>query len=1281
MVRGIGAHLASDLDDNDEDATPELPITAEWVKTPKGVTPTSSGSAPIFAIPPEELNRLFPDLEILELLGQGGMGAVYKARQPRLDRIVALKVLSCAPELQEPFSLRFEQEAQLLAKLHHPKIVTLFDFGEIKDGPEGYPIFFFLMEFIDGGNLEEKLLSGNEISPGDTFRLILECCEALAFAHSKGILHRDIKPANLLIDREGILRVADFGVAKILSDDESPVASGLTITGTTVGTPHYMAPEMWDRPDKADHRADLYSLGVVFYQLLTGERPAGVFEAPSQLAAVDRKVDTVVLKALEKNPDRRYQDANEMHDAVKRVAKRHQQRANRKRKNTSLFTVASLLILAVAVWFTTELFKGENTTPPSAEHSDRVTKVVSEAAAQNHSPSLFSRAKPGRLKALMANTEVNLSEAKGITDFVQVGFLTGRSSPWLGLREDGELIHSEKGIIGEDVRAIVPEKGLAVGTPVAYLSESGTLHSFDDRLAPISLPPVRHLFLWRASPGYHVLAILENGDVDAIKWGQPSADIPSPPPDSLLNEVAELRSRDGISWLIKYLDGQAIAWSPERTFEYPAGTPRLLDIEPGKEPDWWPAVTPDPVQSDDASYRPILRSIDGNWFLQRDVQKQFPELTDWFGHVRDLPISAFSVGIRSNSGDEAVKILWIEPEPANTNSFSQSDENKKKITPGRLRAYGNFPLTGHDVDLSVASSYDDFVDVVGTSSRWVALRQNGQSISSDGKLNREGISKLVRGLDNDIALITVDGQVVFPIGETPEGFPSSSSYPPIIDAALGIGHGILLAKNGYAIPWSSEGDWELPPDKSLKNVIRVGAIGDYAATLLENGEFHIWGRSGPVNLSIPKELGEIRDFAHINMDHFNIESDQDHLWKLSFPRDLPPSNATFTSLGDGALKCGKFYIDENGGWKLAGVAFAAQNHQDLIGTHVPKGIEVMSGYGRENQREDPSWSWRGYAIWIEPSETLSQRLPDLNALPRGRLRATGTRPNQEPANLEKADFDDFVDVGGRLGQWVALRSNGETISSDGSADFSGIAKIGHSYGNRYVLIGSDGKLRFRERDRMSIPPEFENAFCIDAKLGMGHGIALTTDGRALVFGQRYEEDFISPDPSYESPQWPTPPASVLSDIKDIAVSQTHAATLKGDGTLSIFGWKGVIPLPEDREFEKVVDIASSEDEFWILDDQQQVWRLGLDRGPNKNPVGHAGKLIKTAKNALKLGTESWLEPNLSWRSNRPEMDEMLRANQIRNKTRFALSDGLHDGEHYHSLLWIDTPAPENSSPQ
>ncbi len=260
---------------------------------------------------PDELGEQFPQLEVLKLLGQGGMGAVYVARQVSLDRLVALKIIKPDAADDPGFAERFTREAKSLARLNHPNIVTVHDFGQT-DG-----LYYFVMELVDGVNLRQMLEAG-DLEPSRALAIVPHLCDALQYAHDEGIVHRDVKPENILIDKKGRVKIADFGLAKLIG--ERPGEFTLTGTHQVMGTPRYMAPEQMEGSHHVDHRADIYSLGVVFYEMLTGELPLGRFQPPSKKVQVDVRLDEVVLRALEKEPQQRYQNANDVKTAIERLS-------------------------------------------------------------------------------------------------------------------------------------------------------------------------------------------------------------------------------------------------------------------------------------------------------------------------------------------------------------------------------------------------------------------------------------------------------------------------------------------------------------------------------------------------------------------------------------------------------------------------------------------------------------------------------------------------------------------------------------------------------------------------------------------------------------------------------------------------------------------------------------------------------------------------------------------------------------------------------------------------
>jgi serine/threonine protein kinase len=301
----------------------------------------------------DQLKPVFPQFEILELIGRGGMGYVYKARQLHLGREVALKLLPEKLSTDPHFAERFMREARVLARLNHPNIVMVHDFGHTG----GY--YYLVMEFVDGLNLRQAMRMG-KFSPAEALAIVPKICDALQYAHEEGVLHRDIKPENILLDARGRVKIADFGIAKIVGEEKGPIT--LTGTGASLGTPHYMAPEQFENPSQVDHRADIYSLGVVFYEMLTGELPLGRFSAPSARADLDERIDAIVLRALARERDLRQKNARELQTEVETVASTQTFRAEAPQPGTSphrtlwlsygsklAWSAAAVLLILVAI--------------------------------------------------------------------------------------------------------------------------------------------------------------------------------------------------------------------------------------------------------------------------------------------------------------------------------------------------------------------------------------------------------------------------------------------------------------------------------------------------------------------------------------------------------------------------------------------------------------------------------------------------------------------------------------------------------------------------------------------------------------------------------------------------------------------------------------------------------------------------------------------------------------------------------------------------------------------
>lgn len=257
--------------------------------------------------------------DILDKLGEGGFGAVYLAQHTKLQKQVALKILHPQVASDEMLAAYFEREALALARLEHPNIVRVYDYDQV-DG-----LSFIVMEFVDGTNLDRILRDKKFLSAAESIPIFDQLLAALGYAHQNGIVHRDIKPSNIMITKANIVKITDFGIAKVTG------SAKLTRTGTGAGSLLYMSPEQIRGKD-IDNRSDLYSVGVTMYQVLTGRTP---FEAdsdyeimtghleraappPSEFrSSLPKSVEQVVLKSLEKKPELRYQDAEEMASALR----------------------------------------------------------------------------------------------------------------------------------------------------------------------------------------------------------------------------------------------------------------------------------------------------------------------------------------------------------------------------------------------------------------------------------------------------------------------------------------------------------------------------------------------------------------------------------------------------------------------------------------------------------------------------------------------------------------------------------------------------------------------------------------------------------------------------------------------------------------------------------------------------------------------------------------------------------------------------------------------------
>ncbi|MDP1586534.1 MAG: serine/threonine-protein kinase, partial [Prosthecobacter sp.] len=470
---------------------------------------------------PEALAPFFPQYEILRMLGRGGMGAVYLARQISLNRLVAIKILPAdLGESGQNFAERFKNEAQAMAQLSHSGIVAVYDFGQTTNG-----LLYIVMEYIEGTDVQLMLASQGRLHSAHAMAITAHVCDALQYAHACGIIHRDIKPSNIMVGNNGVVKVADFGLAKMSQGQ----TTGLTQSGMAMGTPHFMAPEALTLGSAVDQRADIYAVGVMLYQMLTGKLPQGMFEMPSfQVPGLDPRYDRIVARALRDDREMRYQAAAELRhdlDAIltqpvekttpeaeevkalppveQRAKKMKPQRLLRVEvgvpmpvKKSSVWMVASLIGIAAVVaggWFffgghrretngspsSGSITMGQDTEPqPSGSPRPVFGSGTPEARAEAIWKSRWH--KPGRLRATgvdLNGKPFDLHLAEPHADFVQVVSLNPGTSGnqrcvWAALRANGEVLWSNGnvtldaiGLTGADVGGVrVVQRGGFIAT-------------------------------------------------------------------------------------------------------------------------------------------------------------------------------------------------------------------------------------------------------------------------------------------------------------------------------------------------------------------------------------------------------------------------------------------------------------------------------------------------------------------------------------------------------------------------------------------------------------------------------------------------------------------------------------------------------------------------------------------------------------------------------------------------------------------------------------------------
>lgn len=299
-----------------------------WALTERLETPTSDGILDL------------PGFKIIDTLGTGGMGTVYRAKHMDLGRTVALKIFTPHGSDYDLFVERLKREGQLMAELKHPNVLDIYDAAVLEDGTP-----YLVLEYIKGEDLQKRLSREGKLSQRTALRIAIQVCEGLSAVHKIGIIHRDIKPANVLLGQNGSVKVTDFGISKDTRSDES--STSLTMTGTTVGTADYMSPEQTNNRELTP-RSDLYSVGVLLYEMLMGVTPRGNFEALSK-HGVPKNLEAVIMRCLQRDRQKRPASAATLAQSLRKIYKGINTRKHHSYKTISLYVLGALSAIAVLV--------------------------------------------------------------------------------------------------------------------------------------------------------------------------------------------------------------------------------------------------------------------------------------------------------------------------------------------------------------------------------------------------------------------------------------------------------------------------------------------------------------------------------------------------------------------------------------------------------------------------------------------------------------------------------------------------------------------------------------------------------------------------------------------------------------------------------------------------------------------------------------------------------------------------------------------------------------------
>ncbi len=734
----------------------------------------------------EELQRQLPQFTIEKLIARGGMGAVYKGIQKSLQRPVAIKVLPPGLMHFDPnFAARFKREARAMALLSHSNIVTVYDAGETPKG-----LLYFVMEFIEGTDMAQLISRQGRLAQAQVAGILETVCEALDFAHKSGIIHRDIKPSNIMIDASGRVKVADFGLAKLTNADSSLKTS----LNVAMGTPDFLAPEALVAGAVVDCRADIYALGVMLYQMLTGTIPRGRFQLPSAVTSpqVHRGFDAIVDRAMQVDREKRYSSALELRSALARIAASLPRAAAPRPGRWKTRTAVLVAVPVIAAMFTVPgsriwkaLFPARTEVPP----------VVDTPPVKKPDPALAT--KPDRDPAKKPDPTIFPPTLDSTTPGTKFDLIPlSKPDPAHAPLPDPVIASNDRGppqiTLGQGPGMVPSPPTVPAGPPPAHGSKPDPVIASSKPVPAVKSMPDPVIASSEPKLGSNKPSPTTGGGGNiysvefAAEFAPPMAAPPPPSPfgPGYGDKLPSKKVGDGIA------DISAIEFASQVATPRPAGA--SSPFGPGYG-DKLPTLSPGPQAAADA--KPKTPGIDALW-----------------------------------------KARWHKP--------------------GRLKATGTDP-NGEPWHLEKAEPYSDFVQVISrppyaerSAKSWYALRANGDLLTPDGRVV-PGVISITRS-ESDPCIVYRGGRIseltssvtVYP------GPESISTSLPVIDYVrceqYCLGSAMVAAYQDMKGEWHLESpgfasrSLEKPDITTLPKVTRI-ILGVYGIGVLrEDHTLRVW---------------------------------------------------------------------------------------------------------------------------------------------------------------------------------------------------------------------------------------------------------------------------------------------------------------------------------------------------------------------------------------------------------------------------------------------------------